>query len=233
MHTVTREKLYAAPPLPLYRGVRLTQTLKVRYPSLYRVDIFLTNQPVDSGEIVLRIRTDCDATDVLVQSTTIRESAIPPRSFQAFEFEPLDLPPGQELCLELSTNAVTRDSNLAVGASLGDATYDGEARYETPVPRVTASGVDRAKTAAYRLFLPIIKRSQIESVEQGFDIGYRLYYEVAPIDALDALLAQLIAHKPGVFGTRWFYLSFAVAYLVVLGLFLVLVWQLPRANDRG
>jgi hypothetical protein len=230
MHTVNHEKLYAAPPLPLYQGVRLTQTLKVRYPGLYRVDIMLSNQPVDNGEIVLKIRTDCNAADVLVKST-IPEAAIPPKSFQPFEFEPLNLRPGQEFCLELSTNSVTRNSNLAVGASLGDANPDGEARYETPVPRVTTSDAGWPETAAYRLYLPIVQRSQTASVEPGFDIGHRLYYTISPIDAAEILLTYMSAFKPGIFGTRWFYPLLGGIYLVILGLFLTLVWRLPRSGD--
>jgi hypothetical protein len=231
MHTVNNEKLYAASPLPLYQGVKLTQSILPRYPGLYRIDFLLHNQPVDTGELTLIVKTDCNGEDVLAEST-VSESAIPAMSFYPFEFKPLNLPPGQELCLELSTHEVAQENNLAIGVSLGDANPDGEANYATPEPGIVAPANEMSTSAAYRLYLPIIQRSSSVTSYQGFDIGFRLFYTSPPIDTIDALLAHLAAQKPGLFGNRWFYLLLGGIYVFVLGMFLTIVWRSSSSGNH-
>jgi hypothetical protein len=187
---------------------------------------------VDAGQLILTVKTDCEGAEVLVKRT-ISESVIPVRSFQPFEFEPLDLPPDQGLCLELSSTASTRDNNLTVGTSLGDANPDGEASYTVPDRDIASSEVNTTETAAYRLYLPLIQRSPTAFPDRKFDIGYRLHYAAAPINAFDALLIQLGAHKPGIFGTRWLYVALCGAYLTLLGLFFLIIWRLPETINRN
>ena len=153
-------------------------------------------------------------------------------SFYPFEFEPLNLPPGQDLCLELSTNGVAHQNNLAIGVSLGDANPDGEANYATPEPDIVAPANEMSTSAAYRLYLPLIQRSSSATSFQGVDIGYRLFYSSPPIHTIDALMARLVAHKPGVFGTRWFYLLLGGVYVFILGMFLMIVWRSSSSGNH-
>ena len=66
----------------------------------------------------------------------------------------------------------------------------------------------------------------------GGNLKFRTFYSLRTRDKVDLLLARMAAGRPYLLGTKGFYVGLAIAYGIVLGIFLWYVAQTILEDER-
>lgn len=217
--------LYQNDVLWLEDDAQVQQTFVPRFPGLHQVSVLLSSpQPLKEEAVVtLHLKPSCTSPDAL-REVTVRLSPeqVVREGFYVFTFAPLDAVVHQELCFVLSheTDPLSENS-IGVHISQNDIYAEGQGTYTSPQKPVnganTAPDQKLSPSTAYRTYLPLVHRLPRNT---DFDIGFELYYRGTPFQTIQALAAQLTAHKPSIFGNPGFYLVLVIAYGVGLGFLL-------------
>jgi hypothetical protein len=64
------------------------------------------------------------------------------------------------------------------------------------------------------------------------NLKFRTYYSLRTRDKVDVLLTRMAAGRPYLLGSKGFYAGLAVAYVIVLGIFLWYVAQTILEDER-
>lgn len=191
----------------------IKQDFTATYPGLAGIDILVHGPKVNEVAVTLVVREDCQTSADLRRSTTISPGQDSDgRPIYSFTFAPIDESANRKFCFELETNSANE-----VGALVNyvDVYPAGDLWY-TPPPKPPVSSVAEPAVTSqidlpYRLFLPLLQKSE-PSYDRA-DIAFDLHYNGPAALSLVTLGARLVAHKHYLFGSLTFYLFLLLSYL--------------------
>lgn len=221
--TVYYSPLYATDIYFLNGDAQISQEFEAIYPGLYRIDLYFANQQSEtSGEIVFQLKPHCAALTA-IETITIEPSSVVSKVAWPIIFEPLDDSAGRKYCIVVESRSTETRSSFGVYASGVDVYPGGKAKYKTNSIEPSPDSNEDKTVLQYRTWLPLVQKAP-NIAPQSFDISFTLHYNGSTISTLQALLRQLTANKPYLFGQPTFYLFLLLLYVgLIVGLWFVVL----------
>jgi len=206
----------------------IKQGFLARYPGLNQIDLLLIRSGESSQPISLafHLRENCDSQiDLRSTIVTVAHTDIGNGDGQFFpiSFAPIDKSANRQFCFILEQASFSERGNVVgVWASLVDVYAAGQASYLNPPKEVvpTPTGLPQADRPAsafgYKIFLPLILRSDSPPMYDNIDIGFQLHYSGRPVETVTTFLTYLAEDRRYFGGIPGFYVILFVAYLVMV-----------------
>lgn len=216
---------------PLWEDARVSQSFEATYPGLSRIDLAISKQGQNGGEIIFHLKRNC-ADEANLRRVVVDLAEIGEGQPTSFPFSPVYDSAGEAFCLMLEAGTSLEPDQIRVYASGTDTYLAGRAYYEantstenseTKIPEESDQIYRRTLSPTYFIWLPFVAKSDPYDLAES-DIVFELHYDGARLNTLNTLLTQLSAHKPYLFGQSWFYIFIFIVY----GFSLVLFWIVVR-----
>ena len=232
----TRRKLllYEGPTVELFQPKKLAQTFVANYPGLSRIDI-LFNKIDGQQTVIFRLKNRCDSPADIVTSSIELPSLSEP-TFYPFTFSPLDDSAGRNYCLILEGSTATPENAIQLQLSAGDLYPYGRVKVDNPQAdqnNLPSSGSSLPSASShnhqpYKIYLPIIINEAGDEFTTLEDIGFRLHYTGLLLPTFQVFITRLVANKPYIWGSPWFYGGLVILYVILLGGLFYISWRTIR-----